>query len=477
MSGALESYPGLVSLGVVCAGGVAVTAFLRRPMWGLYAFLVLSAVLIAPELPVVGEKLSVADPVFALAAACLLVSGRRLRATPVPLLRAQKHALGLVTLWWLLATVSLLTNVARGAVGPAYQVQCLLELAVYLYGILSLAVVVRYVDTWPRWVAALTAYAVGGAVVSVVGWAGLLPGAPAWMMDEYSGRVSSTLRESGQVAGYVGPLLVYSLFLHQQWAAPRWARSRAGLAAGVVAVLSGFGVNVLSGSRMSLLVNAVAFAALAALVVRENRRTGTKTGRVKFVLATGLVAGVTVAGMAAAAPEQRTGPVPPWARAVQIFQAWWEGEAEVDDPRVRQLKIASGTFLDYPIVGVGAGNWKFFYGTHEPHNTYVAVAAEGGAVAAAAFLLFLLVLGGIGLRASARCPAGPPRALVRAFLVGFGVLLFYQLTILGLRQRHFWFLCGLMICLPRVIADLRLRLQAAREAARAGDPPPQGAAA
>ena len=64
--------------------------------------------------------------------------------------------------------------------------------------------------------------------------------------------------------------------------------------------------------------------------------------------------------------------------------------------------------------------------------------------------------------------------LVTAFGIGFALLLFYQLTILGLRQRHFWFYCGLVVCLPRVLADRRLRLLHAAGALPPGPTTPRG---
>ncbi len=52
--------------------------------------------------------------------------------------------------------------------------------------------------------------------------------------------------------------------------------------------------------------------------------------------------------------------------------------------------------------------------------------------------------------------ADKQRLMIQAALVGFAVLLVYGCAVFGLRQRPFWFLCGLIAALPRILHTMPL---------------------
>ena len=479
MSEFLSENPAVAALALLVAGGMAMAAILPSPRRGLYAYIFATSVLLTADLPVVGEKLAACDGLFVVTVAAMLAARGRLRTSPVPLLPPQKRALAWGLAWWATAAASLTVNVTQGVIRN--ETSSALETAVYLYGVVLAWLVVTLCDSWRVWVRALTAYALGALVVVAFGWLGAAPGAPAWLSDEGTGRVSSTLRNSGQVSAYIGPPLVFLLFLQLQPAAPRWFRSPTASTVGAACVLGGFGVLALTGSRMSILIAGGVFVALLYLTVREARRRGVKVKRAYLVLAAGAYAAVSAAGLYTAALNSRSSDEreQAWVRGIRLLTE--DGvERAATDPRAEQAKAILEHGPDHPLLGVGPGNWMRYYQMHEIHNTYLSVVGETGLAGTATYLVSVIAALSCVLTARRLCPRGPAGVLVTAFGVGVLVLLFYQLTALGLRQRHYWMVIGFAIAAPRAVIDLRmthdLRRRAALAAGRAGpDEKPGGA--
>lgn len=138
--------------------------------------------------------------------------------------------------------------------------------------------------------------------------------------------------------------------------------------------------------------------------------------------------------------------------------------------RILQARVAWRTFLDYPVLGVGAANYTVHYyeyadevgsavseyenigGDHYPHNLYLEIASETGFLGLMAFGAMLLVVFGHLGRAEARyfdageeLHAGLASGL-RIALLGY---LISSLFLHGHFQRYLWVLVGLSAALAR----------------------------
>ena len=452
----------------LCGAAVLTAALAGNPVRGLYLYLFAAAILLTRELPVVREKLTVCEPIFACTVLALVLFHGRVRRGPVPLLPAQRGVLTAAGCWLASVFLSLAVNFSLGRIVDLDR--SLLEAATYTYGFALSVTFVLYIDTWEKWRTCLLAWCLGGAVVTAVGLTAIFVYAPEWTRDDFSGRISSTQRESGQVASYLGPLLPLVAFALRRpgpsavWRSPPVRAAGFGLLAGMFVVM------LATGSRAAFLITGIAFCGLLVLLFYVAPRQRVRVGATRLVAAGGLLAaGYFVYAVATDTGEAyAAGKTKPWERSIRIFAETFRGErAGIDQNRQEQIERIGENWLDRPAVGAGPGNYGFSTGGHEIHNSYLNVLGEQGLLGVLAFGAWLLMAGNLGWGSYRAAPPGEARVLVLGFLFGCGLLLFYNLTVLGLRQRPLWFINGLLICLPRVLADLRVRAAHRRRAAAA----------
>ena len=457
----------IVLLVVAGLAGLAVLGGIlsKNPVRGLYLYIFSSAVLLSPELPVVRDKLSIAEPILACTLVALFLDRRRVAAAALPVLPAQRAALtaGLAFLGVVAASAAVnflgfrLVDVRRTA----------LETATLGLGLTSCAAVTWSINSWDRWLKALGAWAAGGTVVTAVGLMAMFVYTPEWSVDDFTGRVSSTLRESGQVASYLGPVLPLAALALERTVRRRWVKLP------VQAVFMGaFVVMLGTGSRIALLISILAFCGLIVVLLADARSRGRGSG-----LAAGLVAAGAV-GFASflwvvfsdQTANYQAGESNPVLRPILVVRDILQGRRDETGRLDATIKPIE-TFENHPVLGIGPGNYGVYYRTHEVHNSYLAILGETGLLGVVTFATFLVLLARCGLRGLHALRPTDAHALGLAFLFGFGLLLLYQMTALGLRQRPLWFAAGLLIALPRCAADLRLRIDArARRLAASREP-------
>ena len=122
-----------------------------------------------------------------------------------------------------------------------------------------------------------------------------------------------------------------------------------------------------------------------------------------------------------------------------------------------QLSVLMNSFSDQPAIGVGPANFTLTHHTHEIHNTYAAVFAEEGLLGLIAMFVWLAGVLRCGL-AGLRCRMADKQRLMiqaasRRIRRAAGVWL---RPVFGLRQCPFWFLCGLIAALPRILHTMPL---------------------
>ena len=443
----------LAGLAAVCA------VLVRNPVRGLYLYIFCSAILLSPELPVVRDKLSIAEPVLALTLAGLFFARARVGRGAVPLGRRQRAALAAGAAWVCVAGISGAVNFGGGRLVDWQRT--VLEIATLGLGLVSCATIAWAINSWERWLRCLAAWSAGGLLVTLVGLFAMFVFAPAWAKDDFSGRVSATLRESGQVASYLGPVLPFAALAVERRVRSRWVKLP------VQAVFLGaFVVMLGTGSRIALLISLTAFCGLVLALISDARRRGATSFFAAALVAGGAVGFGAFAYEVAGSDEKYSlGGTDPVRRPILMLRDIFRGQRK-EGHRLQETAAPLVTAARHPLFGIGPGNYGVFYHQHEIHNSYLSVLGETGAFGVltfAAFMVLTLRNGWEGWRALGDAPAG---TLAGAFLFGFGLLLLYQMTALGLRQRPFWFAAGLMIALPRCAADYRLRVAAARRAAR-----------
>ena len=453
---ALAGLIGLVTLLALLVG---------NPVRGLYLYLFAASILLTRELPVVREKLTACEPIFACTLVALVLFGGRIRRGPVPVLPAQRAVLTAAGCWLASVFISLAANFALGRIADINR--SVLEAATYAYGFAVSVAFVLYIDTWEKWRTCLLAWTLGGAVVTAVGLMAMFVYTPEWTRDDFTGRISSTQRESGQIASYLGPLLPVAAFvLRRPGPSPVW-RNPLVKAAGFALLGGAFVVMLGTGSRIAFLITAAAFAALMVLLFVVAPRQRVRVGATRLLAVGGLLAaGYFVYGVATDTGEKyAAGQTKPWERPIRIFAEMLRGEREATDTRVEHVERLGRTWSDRPAFGAGPGNYGVLTHGHEIHNSYLNVLGEQGLLGVLAFGAWMLTAANLGWTAYRTAPPGEVRVIVWGFLAGCVLLLLYQATTLGLRQRPWWFINGLLICLPRVLADLRVRAAARRRAA------------
>jgi hypothetical protein len=322
----------------------------------------------------------------------------------------------------------------------------------YAYGFLMFATVVHLVDRWEVLRNCLWAWLASAALVSAVGMLAVVGVAPGWAYDDFTMRVSSTLKFENQVPSFLLPILPVAVVL----AVARTERPARRLALALLA-MAGIGTLAMTGSRVGFLMTGLFFAGLLWIAATEGRRSQVDRGHIvaAFAALVALQAGITTYALATYEGDYALGRTPPWQRpAVTLFE--WVSDtggdlSAIDESRVDQISFVTAHVVDYAVLGIGPKMIGARFGHEEIHNTYLGVLFETGVVGVVLLLLLLAKVAGIAWDAVRRTPPGVQRAVVRALLLGFVLLLLYQFTMFGLRQRNLWLLMGLLVAVPRVV--------------------------
>lgn len=418
-----------------------------RPEIGIYLFLFLSSITIAPDFPVVGDRLAVADFVmgFTILAAWLRRRQRRLEPR---LRRVERYADMLI----LFCTVSSLLGIAFG-VDP---MRAALFMVIYLYGYLSFKTIVRHVNTPEKVKNACLAWGVGAALVILVGFlasTGIYK--PAWTYDAIIGRISSTMKDSGQVSSYMAPaLLMYIFMVTNREIRPLYRLGALGLCAMGVVVLLG------TGSRISFVMLLFFLAYAVFLTLRRWRHRISRTPLLLFLAGTFIAGGSYVVSVWTDTSE-RYGllTTSPFERAIKIFSEQTRtmdstsGSVleDIGGTRYEEIMAALKHFPEHPIFGVGSGLFGITYRMNEVHNSAFSLLIENGVLA---FLLYWLWWGAIVsllLRCRRAAWSSKLKFIYTLALGMVAVFLIYQMTTNGLRQRPFWFVPALALCSYRLL--------------------------
>lgn len=445
----LKYLPVFAGIAVAVATGLLLWLS-RRPVRGLYLVFFATSILITPYLPLVREKFTAVEIMIFLTWLAMLSRQSAWQNEDNPLLPFQHMALLLG--WFFIAWVALsfFVNILSFSSGLPGSV---VETLNYLYGFLMFRTVLLLVDDWEKWTGCLTAWMLGAVVVSLVGVLAVSGHAPAWAYDDFTGRVSSTLRNENQVPSFLLPVFAAAVFMA--------VKSNQTLLYRLFMVMLVAGMLVTSfgtGSRTAMGMLAICLVGIFSLALKEwpygafNRRLLTKQ-------ALGIVAGIVFYVMSVLAAYQgdyALGRTPAWQRPVVMLSDWWQGKKMLDETRSQQFDVVAAKFTDNIILGTGPKLAGLRYGVSEIHNTYAGLLFEIGVPGCMLFIVWLMYVLQLGWRAGNSCPDPHYRLLALSLCVGMGALMVYSAFMFGLRQRNIWLLAGLLVALPRVIFQAHL---------------------
>jgi len=417
---------------------------MREPVRGLYAAIFASGILITPTLPLVRDKFAAAEVLMLMTWTAMVIGAEN--GHQKPLSGSQRQVIFWGIGFMMICLFSFIGNLFRmpNDVIP----HSLLETAIYVYGVLVFITVLMLVDTWEKWYRCLYAWLLSAAIVCVIGLWAMKGGAPAWTYDEFTGRISSTLKFENQLPSFLLPIFVTCLFLAvlQSGISTRWRIAFMVLSGAIIIVLFG------TGSRTVYLMLVVCFAGLAWVALREKRFNAFKFARVQaiaFVLIAGIIlfiASVLMTGQS----YQGLGQTPAYERPILMLADWIKGNRALDEGRDYLIQVVWQDFTNYILLGTGPKLFTLTYHMSEVHNTYLSLLIETGLFGAMTFLFWYWNVGYLSWRSLLLCKDHQNRLLGFSLLVGLMALFVYGLFMLGVRQRNIWFLAGLLMAIPRL---------------------------
>jgi O-antigen ligase len=365
--------------GLAFAALVVVGAFLvvlaHRPEFALYAYIAAIPLQKSPDLPVVGTKLTVAEPLLALGLGLLilraLASKRGVKLTRVP----YQGPIGLLLIATLLSALSV-PNVKEVWIAYLVEAGTLFSLAV-MY-----VVMVYHLRSSPKALGNVLAALVLGLLISevagVVGSYDLLRGQGPSSAFVYEGfRVIGTFRNPNALASFymAGLFIVAGLWLSPPgltpW--PRWSL--------VGCFLVGCLVLVATGSRGGY----VGFTAGIGMLSLLARRFRGRLSVLMFLL---------VLSSATAIAFTLTEAVTSVSYLASALKAFTSLASDLElQGRFTIWGEVWPVITAHPVVGAGAGTLRFvtetqlgIEGGFEAHNTPLGITAETGAIGLAALL-------------------------------------------------------------------------------------------
>ncbi|MES1944097.1 hypothetical protein PC39_08279 [Salinisphaera sp. PC39] len=418
----------------------------KQPVIGIYIFLFLSSITMAPNFPIVGDRLAFADFVMGFTILAAWAQGRPRQVEP----RLRQVELFADILIALCTVSSLLALLVGGD-----PVRVFLFMAIYLYGYVVFKTIVRHVDDVEKFKMACLAWGLGAALVIVVGFlasTGIYK--PAWTFDAKINRISATMKDSGQVASYIAPaLLLYVYVATSQQIKPIYRIAAIGLCGMAVVVLLG------TGSRISF-VMLLFFVAYVGFVSLTGKRRISRAPVILFLAAVLIGGGSYVVSVwSDTSEEYGLLTTSPFERAIKMLSMQTRQGLGVPTSlleqyggtRYEEISTALEHFPESPMFGVGSGMFSQTFKTNEVHNSAFALLIENGLFAFLFFCLWwaAIVMLLIGCRRHAR---SSQLKFVYSLAIGVVlVFLLYQMTTNGLRQRPFWFVPALALCSARLL--------------------------
>ena len=419
---------------------------LARPYEGLYLAFFATAILITPYLPVVREKFGLTELVFLLTWLCMLANPAGWR-NGAPLQGAQLDSIKIGTVFILAIVASFGWNNMGFYANFAGS---FVETMNYIYGFLLFITVIRLVDSWQKWYGCLNGWFAGAVVLGIGAIMALTGLAGSWAYDEFTGRVSSTMKFENQIPAFLVPVIIAAMFFAVMRGIPGWLRR---VYIGVIALIAITMISTGSRTAMGLLVLCMLGGCVIALF--EGQRGAFFTSRFSVTMVSMIMAFImyVAAALAAFDGHYALGHTPAWQRPVVMIYNTLTGQSGLDTTRSEQLDVVVERMDERMLFGAGPKLAGSRYYVSEIHNTYTSLLIETGFIGVGLFLLWLAHIFYVAFSCIGACGSARNRLIIICLLAGFTGVLAYGMTMYGLRQRNLWLLAGLLMAVPRLLAQ------------------------
>lgn len=440
--------PVLLLVAATCVYGL--WRIFQRPHEGVYIFLFLSAITITPSLPVIEDRLAIADFVMMGTIIAAIVHGRFF--SPAAKFYHTADRAG-VLLGGCFAFSSLVASMHSDLL-----TRVLLFMFIYLYGYCTFRVIIRLLDSPAKIKRAVLCYGAGALLVSLVGIlasTGLYK--PNWTYDPVIGRISSTFKKSGQVSSYLGP--AFMIFIY--YAASKkvgFKKNWIGICVAAMAVI----VLIGTGSRMSFLITILLLGYTLWIVFTSSTREVVKTPAIALISAVVIGGSMYALYLWNDTMQSRTRfgntNTSPFERAIR-YAAQTEKAGHLEEygvlhayggERYEEATTAIREAPSHLLVGVGSGLFTSKFQMNEVHNSYFSILIENGLPALIALVVMWFCILKALWRGGGRAHDAETRLMLRLAFAACLALLLYQMTTMGVRQRPFWFIPALALCVARL---------------------------
>lgn len=433
----LLSITGLVLLGFVFKWVNSV------PVRGLYLAFFATGILETVSLGPLRHKLGLTELAILLTWFAMLM-GHAWRSERLEFTQLQKLCLLFLSTFLLVEWISFFVNNASfyNHISGSF-----IEVLNYTYGAMMVLTVMVLVSDFDKLRNCLFGWMLGALVVGLVAIWAMTGGAPSWTMDEFTGRVSSTLKFENQIPSFVIPILLPTVVLILSRNISSLFRVGLSLLAGIMAITM-----ISTGSRTSFLLLVLSFLVLFVVGFIERKNTALFKGRLGlFIIIIGVaLCGYVVAVLAAFDGHYQLGKTPAWQRPVAALISGMDSNKDFDTTRENQLKVVIDNMDQSMFIGNGPKLYGAKYRMEEIHNTYAGVYFEVGILGLISFLLFLLSSLYAASRARKLSTNDFHKLIISSLVAGFFLLLLYGGTMYGLRQRNIWLMAGLLISLHSI---------------------------
>ncbi|MCD9526021.1 hypothetical protein [Photobacterium carnosum] len=414
---------------------------LKNPVYGIYLSFFSSGILKTVNLGPLRDKFGLTEVIFLLTWLAMMLTNYW-KNNRVKLNSIQKLTFVIMFTFIFIEWLSLLLNnmdFYGGLIGSIVEVTNL------TYGALMALTLVVLISERPQFFMCLKFWILGALVVSIIGCWALTGTAPGWTMDDFTGRISSTLKFENQVPSYLIPIfipMVMGLFV-------RGISSKNKIILLICSIMLA-ATMIGTGSRTALLLLVLAIFAIAFTGLITIKNNYLFKGKFLMGIACLIFAlfSYVILALAAFDGHYALGHTPSWQRPVVRLYLTLDEGAMLDSTREEQLSIVDYNMDKAMIIGNGPKLYGRKYGMEEIHNSYVGVYFESGLLGISAFLTLLVLCYSCAFSAIKYIPNNGEKILIVSVIAGFSLLLFYSGTMYGLRQRNIWLMMGLLISLP-----------------------------
>ncbi|WP_156961891.1 O-antigen ligase family protein [Cobetia amphilecti] len=407
----------------------------RRPERGIYTAFFASGILNTVSLGPLREKVGLTELVFLFTWFAMLINSKW-RDQRFSFTGYQRLGLIFLAFFVLVEWLSFFINNMNYY---GFLTGSIVETLNITYGAMMATTVILLIQSEAQWKNCIIGWLCGSVVVVIVGFWAMTGTAPSWTIDEFTGRISSTFKFENQMASYLIPIMVISL---------TWCVSRhISAIARVITLLCTIGMGIVligTGSRTAFLLIILLAMCMIFLFVYQYNNNALKRGYLAISIISSIFGLIIYIALAISMFDgvYQLGKTPSWQRPVVMIYQNFINDAGIDQTREKQASIVVDKADESIFIGNGPKLYGSKFNVSEIHNTYAAIFIETGVIGLVSLLIIVILPLPLVFKVHV---SQEMKLLFIASALGFVLLLFYNLTMYGLRQRTIWLMIGLLL--------------------------------